>query len=117
MILGEGTVRNLAATIMFAFLALLAGGLVPAHADNFPSRSITLIVPFPPGGSTDVAARIMADKMGEALGQAVAGSGWGGSRAQRRTATPSTSASGTPMSGPSSTISITIYRPTSRRSD
>ena len=63
--------RNLAATIMFAFLALLAGVLVPAHADNFPSRSITLIVPFPPGGSTDVAARIMADKMGEALGQAV----------------------------------------------
>jgi tripartite-type tricarboxylate transporter receptor subunit TctC len=64
-------VRNLAATIMFAFLALLAGVLAPADADNFPSRSITLIVPFPPGGSTDVAARIMADKMGEALGQAV----------------------------------------------
>ena len=71
MILGEGTVRNLAATVMFAFLAFLAGVLAPAHADNFPSRSITLIVPFPPGGSTDVAARIMADKMGEALGQAV----------------------------------------------
>lgn len=39
--------------------------------DNFPSRPITLIVPFPPGGSTDVAARIMADKMGAALGQPV----------------------------------------------
>jgi tripartite-type tricarboxylate transporter receptor subunit TctC len=42
-----------------------------ARADNFPSRPITLIVPFPPGGSTDVAARIMADKMGATLGQPV----------------------------------------------
>jgi tripartite-type tricarboxylate transporter receptor subunit TctC len=45
--------------------------ITPADADNFPSRPVTLIVPFPPGGSTDVAARIMADKMGAALGQAV----------------------------------------------
>jgi tripartite-type tricarboxylate transporter receptor subunit TctC len=51
-------------------LALCAAGL-PAHADTFPSRPITLIVPFPPGGSTDVTARIMADKMGLLLGQAV----------------------------------------------
>jgi len=42
-----------------------------AHAQTFPSRTITLIVPFPPGGSTDVAGRIVADKMGAALGQAV----------------------------------------------
>jgi tripartite-type tricarboxylate transporter receptor subunit TctC len=60
-------VRNLAATFMFAFLAFFA----PAYADTFPSRPIMLIVPFPPGGSTDVAARVMADKMGAALGQAV----------------------------------------------
>src|SRR5437763_17200244 len=52
-------------------LALLSLALAPARADNFPSRPITLIVPFPPGGSTDVAARIMADKMGAALGQPV----------------------------------------------
>jgi len=50
-----------------AFIALVSA----ARADNFPSRPITLIVPFPPGGSTDVAARIMADKMGAALGQPV----------------------------------------------
>jgi tripartite-type tricarboxylate transporter receptor subunit TctC len=42
-----------------------------ARADNFPSRTITLIVPFPPGGSTDVAGRILADRMGAALGQTV----------------------------------------------
>ena len=57
-------------TLWIAF-ALLPLALAPAHADNFPSRPITLIVPFPPGGSTDVAARIMADKMGAALGQPV----------------------------------------------
>jgi len=50
-----------------AFIVFASG----ARADNFPSRPITLIVPFPPGGSTDVAARIMADKMGAALGQPV----------------------------------------------
>jgi tripartite-type tricarboxylate transporter receptor subunit TctC len=53
--------------LAFTLITLLS----PAHADNYPSRPITLIVPFPPGGSTDVAARIMADKMGAALGQPV----------------------------------------------
>jgi tripartite-type tricarboxylate transporter receptor subunit TctC len=56
-------------------LAAIALALIcacaPAHADNFPSRPITLIVPYPPGGSTDVTARIMADKMGLLLGQPV----------------------------------------------
>jgi tripartite-type tricarboxylate transporter receptor subunit TctC len=50
-------------------LALFA--VVPVRADTFPSRTITLIVPFPPGGSTDVVARIMADKMSASLGQPV----------------------------------------------
>src|SRR5205823_8547711 len=67
-----GTMRKSAAALAFAFIALAVGALLsPASADNFPSRPITLIVPFPPGGSTDVAARIMADKMGGALGQPV----------------------------------------------
>jgi tripartite-type tricarboxylate transporter receptor subunit TctC len=42
-----------------------------AAAQSFPSRPITLIVPFPPGGSTDTIARIMADRMKTALGQSV----------------------------------------------
>jgi tripartite-type tricarboxylate transporter receptor subunit TctC len=58
---------NLIAAIALALLAFVA----PAYADTFPSRPITLIVPFPPGGSTDLAARLMADKMGAALGQPV----------------------------------------------
>ena len=45
-------------------LALLATGLgANAFAQSYPSRQITLIVPFPPGGSTDVAARIMAERI------------------------------------------------------
>ena len=59
--------RNLIIAAMLAFCA----SLTPVHADTFPSRPITLIVPYPPGGSTDVTARIMADKMGQSLGQAV----------------------------------------------
>ena len=42
-----------------------------AQAQTYPSRQITLIVPFPPGGSTDVAARIMAERMRAPLGQPV----------------------------------------------
>jgi tripartite-type tricarboxylate transporter receptor subunit TctC len=62
-----------AAIVRFSLvtLALIVAAVAPAHAQTFPSRTITLIVPFPPGGSTDVAARIMADKMGQSLGQAV----------------------------------------------
>jgi len=59
--------RNFITAIGLAFIACLT----PAYADNYPSHPITLIVPFPPGGSTDVAARIMAERMGPNLGQPV----------------------------------------------
>src|SRR5271163_3198257 len=59
--------RNFVVATALTFLTFVT----PAHADTFPSRTISLIVPFPPGGSTDVAARIVADKMGAALGQPV----------------------------------------------
>jgi tripartite-type tricarboxylate transporter receptor subunit TctC len=42
-----------------------------AQAQTYPSRQITLVVPFPPGGSTDVTARIMAEKMRPILGQPI----------------------------------------------
>ena len=59
------------------FLQLAAGAAaVPiasrfARAQAYPARAITLIVPFPPGGSTDVAARIVGDHMSRTLGQPV----------------------------------------------
>src|SRR6202166_577919 len=58
-------------TIALAPIALFLAASAPVQAQNFPARPITLIVPFPPGGSTDVAGRIVADKMGAFLGQPV----------------------------------------------
>jgi len=51
-------------------LAMLAG-MAGAQAQGFPTRPITLVVPFPPGGSTDAAARIMAERMRSSLGQPI----------------------------------------------
>src|SRR4051812_448000 len=45
----------------------LAGG--PAAAQDYPTRPITVIVPFAAGGPTDVVARIVADSMSKTLGQ------------------------------------------------
>jgi tripartite-type tricarboxylate transporter receptor subunit TctC len=63
--------RALIIAFMNVLALVLAAAIMPARADNFPSRTITLIVPFPPGGSTDVAGRILAQRMGEVLGQSV----------------------------------------------
>src|SRR5882724_5156057 len=61
-----------------------------ARAQAYPVRPITLIVPFPPGGSTDVGARIVADHMSRTLGQQIvvqnisgAGGTTGSTRAMR----------------------------------
>jgi tripartite-type tricarboxylate transporter receptor subunit TctC len=43
----------------------------PALAQSWPSRNITLVVPFPPGGTNDIFARAVADKLAAALGVAV----------------------------------------------
>jgi tripartite-type tricarboxylate transporter receptor subunit TctC len=52
-----------------ALACLLVVG--PAHAQSYPSRPITLIVPFSAGGPTDTIGRIMAERLGAALGQTV----------------------------------------------
>ena len=57
-----------AIALTFALLATVAATLM-AQAQNFPSRTITLIVPYPAGGPTDTIARILAERMGTALGQ------------------------------------------------
>jgi tripartite-type tricarboxylate transporter receptor subunit TctC len=74
-----------------AALAALAM-TAPVHAQPFPNRPITLVVPFAAGGTTDVVARIMADHMSRTLGQQVvvenvggAGGTTGATRVRRAT--------------------------------
>jgi tripartite-type tricarboxylate transporter receptor subunit TctC len=57
--------------VAVALIAALAALSVPAIAQTYPSRPISLIVPFPPGGSTTIVARIIGEKMSETLGQTV----------------------------------------------
>ena len=57
--------------IAAAFALLLSAGLALAQPQAFPNRAVTLISPFPPGGSTDAVARVMAERMRHTLGQTV----------------------------------------------
>jgi tripartite-type tricarboxylate transporter receptor subunit TctC len=57
--------------VLAAAAALWLGMAPPASAQEFPSRTITMIVVFAPGGATDVLARIVADHMSRTLGQRV----------------------------------------------
>ena len=52
------------------FLAIGAGSNARAQAD-FPSRVVKLVVPYPPGGGTDLLARVLAEQLGRKWGQAV----------------------------------------------
>jgi tripartite-type tricarboxylate transporter receptor subunit TctC len=57
--------RFIAAALAAVFVSL------PVLADDYPSRPITLVVPYPPGGGVDTIARVMAQKLGPALGQQI----------------------------------------------
>jgi tripartite-type tricarboxylate transporter receptor subunit TctC len=59
--------RKFIVAVALTFIA----GIAAVQAQTYPSRQVTLVVPFPPGGSTDVAARILAERMRPVLGQPV----------------------------------------------
>lgn len=61
-------------TLRRAFFALAFAALLPAGsawAQAYPAKPITMLVPFPPGGPTDLVARVLAKKMSEQMGQSV----------------------------------------------
>ncbi len=66
--------------IVFAALAILATAL--AQAQTYPTRTVTLVVPFPPGGGTDTGARLIAQKLSAKWGQQVVVDNKGGAAGQ-----------------------------------
>jgi tripartite-type tricarboxylate transporter receptor subunit TctC len=60
-----------AATLVIGIVAGIGCLATAARADDYPSRAITMIVPFPPGGPSDVVARIIADGMSRVLNQTI----------------------------------------------
>ena len=58
--------KKSSAVVLSAAIAVIA---VPAFAQNYPARPVRLIVTVPPGGAADLVARVMAQKLGDALGQ------------------------------------------------
>ena len=65
MLMRRRTLLGLAVSIAAAFSAPVAS------AADFPDRTITMVVPFSAGGSTDLVARLVANKMSEKLGQQI----------------------------------------------
>ncbi len=55
-------------TIARCFLAIFLLAASAVHAQGWPAKAIHWIVPYPPGGSTDIAARPLAERVGQALG-------------------------------------------------
>jgi tripartite-type tricarboxylate transporter receptor subunit TctC len=56
---------------LFLCATVFAAAALPAQAQQYPQRAVRLVVPYVPGGGTDFTARVIAPRLGEALGQQV----------------------------------------------
>ncbi len=61
--------RKLAVAVAISLAPICA--VIPATAQDWPTRPVTMVVPFPPGGGTDVLGRIVGQRLSETLGQQV----------------------------------------------
>src|SRR5262245_61022720 len=66
-----GATRMVSLRIALGIVALLVSAASSSHAQTYPSRPITLVVPFPAGGGNDALARLVAERMSKTLGQQV----------------------------------------------
>ena len=57
--------------VLATVAAIAAIASVPAVAQDFPTRPLTLVVPYAPGGPADIVTRIVTPKMSEVLGQQI----------------------------------------------
>ena len=80
--------RSATALLALAILGVVAADA--AHAQGWPQKPVKFIVPFPPGGATDISARLIGQKLSETWGQTVvienrggAGGGVGATEAAR----------------------------------
>lgn len=67
--------------VLKACLLLLAAASLPAVAQNYPVKPVRFLVGFPPGGTNDIIARVIAPRLGEGLGQQVVVENRGGANA------------------------------------
>lgn len=57
--------------IFIALVAVIGSAVTPALAQPYPAKPLRIIVPYPPGGGTDLAARLVAQKLAESFGKSV----------------------------------------------
>lgn len=64
-----GCIAKAALAVLGVALVVHGLSVICAQADEYPNRPIRMIIPYPPGGSVAASARILAEKLGNILGQ------------------------------------------------
>jgi tripartite-type tricarboxylate transporter receptor subunit TctC len=73
---GKNELMKRSLAVALTLFTLLAGATMPARAQNFPSKSVRLVVPFPPGGPLDISGRLIAQHLQDRWGQLVVVENW-----------------------------------------
>ena len=71
MMNAKPTIKRSTLVRLLAASGLLCAAVLPAAAQGWPSKTIRIVVPYPPGGSSDIIARAISQPLSEALKQTV----------------------------------------------